>query len=144
LRLGDDASSAVALGDLDGDGDLDTLVGAERGAQVWINLGGAQGGQAGEFTAGQAFEGGKTMAVFLQDLNGDSFPDALVGGVERATLWWNDGQGAFDRSSQRFRYSERHALAVGDFNGDGLPDIFAAAYGTDYRVWFNQGEGRFW
>ena len=58
-------------------------------------------------------------------------------------MWWNDGQAAFTRSSQRFRYSNRHGLAIGDFNGDGRPDIFAAEYSRDYRVWFNQGDGTF-
>jgi hypothetical protein len=142
-RLGSADSSSVALGDLDGDGDLDALVGTQQGTQAWSNQGGVQGGQAGQFSPGQEFKGEGTAAVFLADLNGDGSLDALHAGVNRATIWWNDGQGDFTRSYQRFRYSERYALAVGDFNGDGHPDIFAAAYESDYRVWYNDGEGRF-
>jgi hypothetical protein len=37
-------------------------------------------------------------------------------------------------SSQRFRFSNRHGLAIEDFNGDGRPDIFAAEYSSDYRI----------
>jgi hypothetical protein len=134
----------VSLGDLDGDGDLDALVGAEREAMVWINQGGTQGGQDGTFALSrQNIPGGQTRAVFLSDLDGDGDLDALIAGRRQAAIWWNDGQPAFTRSSQRFRYSRRHGLAIEDFNGDGRPDIFAAEYSRDYRVWFNQGDGTF-
>jgi len=143
-RLGETDSTAVALGDLDGDGDLDALVGTGKGAMVWINQGGAQGGQEGTFAlSGQEVSGSQTGAVFLSDLDGDGNLDALIAGRRQAAMWWNDGQAAFTRSSQRFRYSKRHGLAIGDFNGDGRPDIFAAAYSSGYRVWFNQGDGTF-
>jgi hypothetical protein len=143
-RLGETDSTAVALGDLDGDGDLDALAGIRRGAMVWINQGGAQGGQDGTFAlSGQKISGSQTRAVFLSDLDGDGDLDALIAGLRQAAIWWNDGQAAFTQSRQRFRYSKRHGLAVGDFNGDGQPDIFAAEYSKDYRVWFNQGDGTF-
>jgi len=143
-RLGDSDSTAVALGDLDGDGDLDALVGTGEGALVWINQGGAQGGRGGTFAlSGQKIPGGQTQVVFLSDLDGDGDLDALVAGRQRAAIWWNDGQSAFARSGQRFRYSERHGLAVGDFNGDGQPDIFVAEYARNYRLWLNQGDGTF-
>jgi hypothetical protein len=144
-RLGETDSTAVALGDLDGDGDLDAMVGTGRRAMVWINQGGTQGGQDGTFAlSGQKISGGQARAVFLSDLDGDGDLDALIAGRRQAAIWWNDGQPAFTRSSQRFRYSRRHGLAIGDFNGDGRPDIFAAEYSTDYRVWFNHGDGIFY
>ena len=143
-RLGETDSTAVALGDLDGDGDLDALVGNERGAIVWINQGGAQGGQGGTFAlSGQEISGDQTRAAFLSDLDGDGDLDALVAGRRQAVVWWNDGPATFTRSSRRFRYSRRHGLAIGDFNGDGRPDIFAAEYSKSYRIWFNQGDGTF-
>jgi hypothetical protein len=54
-------------------------------------------------------------------------------------VWWNDGQRAFARSHQHLRYSRKHGLAVGDFNGNGQSEVFAAAYSSDYSVWYNQG-----
>ena len=69
--------------------------------------------------------------------------DALIAGRRQAAIWWNDEQAAFVWSDRRFRYSKQHGLAIGDFNGDGQPDIFAAAYSEDCRVWLNQGDGTF-
>lgn len=143
-RLGENDSTAVALGDLDGDGDLDALVGHPSGALVCINQGGGQGGQAGTFvTALPVLDSGPIQALFLADLDGDGDLDALLGERRRATIWWNDGLALFTKSRQHFSYSKRHGLAVGDFNGDGRPDVFAAAYDDKYQVWFNQGDGTF-
>jgi len=143
-RLGESDSTAVALGDVDGDGDLDALVGTGRGALVWINRGGAQGGQVGTFAfSGQKISGGQIKGVFLSDLDGDGDLDALIARRRQAAIWWNDGQAVFTRSDRRFRYSKQHGLAIGDFNGDGGLDIFAAAYSKDCRVWLNQGDGTF-
>jgi hypothetical protein len=142
-RLGDTGSSSVALGDLDGDSDLDALVGTFDGAVAWMNQGGPQGGETGVFSAGQAIDGGASRLVFLADFDGDGDQDALIGGKKQAIIWWNDGQGRFTRSDQRFRYSERHGLAVADFDGDGHSDIFAGAYTDDYRAWINRGDRSF-
>lgn len=143
-RLGVKDSAAVALGDLDGDGDLDALVGHQSGVLVWINQGGGQGGQAGTFTTAlPTLDSGPVQALFLADLDGDGDRDALVGEHRRATIWWNEGLALFTKSHQRFSYTKRYGLAVGDFNGDGHTDIFAAAYDDNYHVWFNQGDGTF-
>jgi hypothetical protein len=142
-RLGDAESTAVALGDLDGDGDLDALAGAPNGAVVWTNQGGQQRGQPGVFSAAtQRLTGVATEQVFLQDLNGDGQVDALLAGKQEAAVWWNAGTGDLALSDLRFRYSEPHAVGVGDFDGDGRPDIVAAD-GRNYRLWANRGDGTF-
>ncbi len=142
-RAGAAGSGAVALGDLDGDGDLDALVGRAAGAAIWTNQGGAQGGRAGAFTeSGQRLGRGHIEAAFLADLDGDGDPDALVAGKAQASIWWNDGQAGFRDSGQRLRCTERHGLAVGDFNGDGSIDVFSAAGDFEFHLWLNQGDGR--
>jgi hypothetical protein len=144
-RLGDRSSTAVALGDLDGDGDLDALVGSSLDALIWINQGGAQGGTAGQFQLSEGvLASGETTHVFLDDLDGDGDLDALIAGTCQARIWWNDGHGNFSRDHRQiFRFSHKHGLAVGDFNGDDHPDIFAGAYNYAYSLWLNHGDGIF-
>jgi hypothetical protein len=143
LRLGETDSYAVALGDIDSDGDLDVLVGTRSGAVVWINQAKEPGPETIEFGRGQQIHASETEAVFLKDLNADGALDALIAGSRQAVIWWNDGYGTFRPSDQHFRYTQRYGLAVEDFNGDGAADIFAASYSDAYLLWMNQGNGTF-
>ena len=141
-KAGTAASGAVALGDLDGDGDQDALVATRAGASIWMNRGGSQDGQTGVFAeSGQILGRGHIEAVFLADLDADGDLDALVAGQAQATIWWNDGKADFSDSGQRLEYTERHGLAVGDFDDDGDLDVFSAA-NDEFHLWLNQGDGR--
>ena len=85
--LGNSASQSVALGDLDGDGDLDAMV-ANPGNQpnaVWTNDGN------GTFTdSGQALGNSASLSVALGDLDGDGDLDAMVANFDDPnTVWFN-------------------------------------------------------
>lgn len=169
--LGETDSTSVALGDVDGDGHLDALVGTDSGAVLWIGQGRGSGGggplfRASEQTFGAErsltdwllagvsqianrflglyipFGGIRTKAVILADLDGDGDLDAVLARIWGAEVWWNDGS-EYRRSDLRFAYGEDTGVAVADFNGDGYPDIFAGNNEDDFRVWFNQGGGEF-
>jgi hypothetical protein len=144
LLLGSGDSRAVALGDVDGDGDLDALLGQKNGAVLWLNQGGIQGSAQGTFArAPQGLAAGAVTAAFLADLDGDGDLDAVTATASGATIWWNDGSGAFTRDRQRFPGTKRVGWAVADFNGDGRPDLLAASYDEYTSVWLNEGGGVF-
>ena len=80
-------SASVALGDLDGDGDLDAMVANQNQPNiVWNNDGN------GTFTnSGQALGNGISLSVALGDLDGDSDLDAMVANQNQPnTVWTND------------------------------------------------------
>ena len=86
--LGSSQSNSVVLGDLDGDGDLDAMVGNYMQPNtVWTNDG------TGTFTdSGQALGNSGSFSVALGDLDGDSDLDAMVansGAPNR--VWGVDG-----------------------------------------------------
>ena len=142
-QLGTSEAVSVALGDLDGDGDLDAFAGNRGRDEVWLNAGGAQGGRPGTFILGGTVGGNEqTRSAALADLDGDGDPDALVVYSDSARVWLNDGLAGFT-AGQELSFKGQHALALGDLDGDGHMDIFAGSVTHDILVWFNDGEGRF-
>jgi hypothetical protein len=135
-RLGNSEGYAVALGDLDGDGFLDAVVGNRRGGEIWFNDG------HGNFSVSKQRMGrGITNTIFVTDLDGDGDLDLFLGGNTSGRIWQNDGDGHFT-AGQRITYDDHDAVAVGDVTGDGVADIFVA--GTDsYQVWRGDGNGHF-
>ena len=136
-RLGAGSSWSVALGDLDGDGDLDALVTNEwKGTSaVWLNDGRARFSDSGQ-DLGQAFDGK------LGDLDGDGDLDALVA-VSRgdSQVWLNDGRGRF-QAGQRLEEGGGMALALGDLDGDGDLDAMIGGPDRGTTVWLNDGGAR--
>jgi hypothetical protein len=105
--------------------------------QAWLS---ASAGRLGLYLS---YGSTRTQSVFLADLDSDGDRDALVARLRGAEIWWNDGQGEFERSSVHFAYKEDTGLAVADFDGDGDPDIFIGRNEPAYRVLWNQGNGVF-
>lgn len=143
--LGTQRTYAVTLGDVNGNGYLDALVGNEGADELWLNDGN------GRFTlSDQLWSGRTTLSVFLVDLDGDGALDAVtthqISGSfawwRQVLIWWNDGSGRFARDDQGIRFRPNGALAVGDVNGDGRPDLVIGAL-DEVTVWLNEGNGRF-
>lgn len=135
-QLGNQRSYTVAVGDLDGDGDLDALVGNRGPDEVWWNDG------QGYFSKGdQVFGNELTRFLYLNDLDGDEDLDAFLGNDKQGRVWLNDGRGRFSDSGQRLNYSIRHAIALGDVNADGTVDVVAGKL-DGAVVWLNDGTGQ--
>ncbi|MBK9387203.1 MAG: VCBS repeat-containing protein [Planctomycetes bacterium] len=139
------SSSELAFGDLDGDGDMDLVVGKDQGpSRIYRNAG------DGSFVdvSATAWPAGlpPTSALALGDLDGDRDLDLLVAPYgARKRLWMNDGAGFFlEETSSRlpFDTDATMAVALGDIDGDGHLDIALASQGQD-RLYRNDGTGRF-
>ncbi len=137
--LGNSASWSVALGDLDGDGDLDAMVAnSNQPNTVWTNDG------TGRFTnSGQTLGSSFSLSVALGDLDGDGDLDAVVANYDEPnTVWTNDGTGTFTNSGQTLGSSSSLSVALGDLDGDGDLDAMVANNGAN-TVWTNDGNGTF-
>jgi hypothetical protein len=136
-RLGEMESLAVALGDLNGDGFLDAVVGNRGPDEIWLNDG------QGNFTLDEQSLGSDvTRFVFVADLSGDGYLDLFIGDDTRGQVWLNDGVGVFTAGDQLIRYKRYDGLTLGDVTGDGSIDILIAGV-KHYQVWRNDGQGRF-
>lgn len=143
-------SEDVALGDLDGDGDLDLYFakGPDVPDEIWFNQGGSPGGVAGYFLEGPSLGVLDSRAVALGDLDGDSDQDAFVvtnyGGIE---VWRNNGNRTFSLIAQDLGGADiagSRDVALGDLDGDGDLDAFVANEGMEAdKVWKNKGNGTF-
>ena len=125
-------SSAMATADLDGDGDLDLLFGRISGdVDVWINQGGAQGGVAGTFLAGQSIVAGfasPVVDIATGDFDLDGRDDAVwIQGDAVEFYLSSDTLGTLVKAAS-LPADGATALALGDLNGAGGPDLALARH----------------
>lgn len=139
-QLGAGTPNDIALGDLDGDGDLDAFV-ADIGAnQVWTNDGN------GVFTdSSQSLGTSTSFAVALGDVDSDGDLDAVIANYANQTnkLWLNNGSGVFTDSGQTLGNGQTTDVYLGDLDGDSDLDIFFIQNGGGQKVWLNNGSGTF-
>ena len=144
-----ESTKSLALGDLDGDRDLDLVVANFYAPNVvYFNDG------SGSFSTEHAIYLGtldnKTYSVALADFDGDGSLDIVAGAWATSSdigmlaldnvIFLNDGQGGFSDAGTLILTRGKHytrAVAAGDLSGDRKPDIvFADRYNP------NDGTGR--
>jgi hypothetical protein len=148
-----DATLSAALGDIDGDGDLDIVTG-ENGDQnaIYRNDGEAAFGVSGFGTETDA-----TLSVAVGDVDGDAHLDIVVGNDGRNTVYLNqdNGPGSFhvgpvdcgapptDVRCFGREQDATYSIALGDIDGDGDLDVVAGNKDEANAVYLNDGAGNF-
>ena len=128
-------SSEVALGDVDGDGDLDAVISAyDAEPEVWRNDG------AGAFTqvSGQQVGAEEWNDVELADFNRDGHLDTVFTHANNGTIViaYGDGTGVFGavKTTMALGIGEGRDTDVADLNGDGLVDIYVGGRTNDVAL----------
>ncbi|MEM7205433.1 MAG: VCBS repeat-containing protein [Planctomycetota bacterium] len=145
-------SLTAALVDLDRDGDLDAVVGADGADRIYVNDG------AGVFTDETAQRlvspASSTFAVLPMDVDLDGDSDLVLGGAYGIRLFVNDGTGRFDAATPTPLAAVTEwtmALAAADVDDDGHQDLITGngvasrygAFGQQNRLFLSNGGGGF-
>jgi hypothetical protein len=132
---------SIAIGDVDGNGLDDMVVGAAAGysAQIFLQQAGGHFIQKPLLTDAVARnKQADDLQVLLFDANGDGYPDLYVaaGGYANSSnspayrdiLYLNDGKGNFapDSAALPANFTSKFCVRAADFNHDGKLDLFVS------------------
>lgn len=132
-------SYATVMGDVDGDGTMDIVIGNRGPNTIWFNR-----GPADFVRSSQTFGHGFTTIIVLSDIDRDMDRDILSFNRDSGlVIWFNDGNGHFSPGqSIRELFSTLRVFLI-DVNKDGNPDMMVKRYHRPDSVWCSDGNGFF-
>lgn len=159
--VGDDGSFgvSVALGDVNGDGYADVVVGAHEVAigtddevgQAYVfhsdgpaGVASRNAAAASTILSGSDDDDNLGRFVAVGDVNGDGYDDVVVAGNGKSWVFHSDGSAGVASSDDTHASTTiagaGAAIAVGDVNGDGFPDVVIGGSNTVF-VFHSAGSG---
>ena len=138
--------NGVALGDVDGDGDLDFVTANYDPGTVSVRLNNGSGNFTAPNTSPTSSVDYEPINVVLGDVDGDGDLDLLTAnfGPGTVSVRLNDGSGNFSGTTNVAVGSLPRNVVLGDVDGDGDLDFVTANYGSNnVSVRLNNGSGVF-
>jgi len=144
--------SNVLVGDFNGDGKQDLLIGQNISSQSGFTLAVLPGKGDGTFSAPViTSNSGASCVTGAADFNGDGKLDLVLcaGGLNLSYIALGNGDGTFRTSQNDLIHLQALVVAVADFNGDGKQDLLTVPGGMDIgdlagvRILFGNGDGTF-
>jgi len=139
---------AAAAADVDGDSDVDLVIGG--GAALTLMRNDGSGRFQPDPAAIASGEASDVTDLALRDLDGDRHVDLLVGQGDAAAapdrVLFNDSSGGGFFESAPAALPEvplrTRAVTAGDITGDGYADLLVGALGSPLHLYVNRGDGR--
>src|SRR5215471_6443638 len=134
-------SGRIGIGDINGDGAADMVVGDLMNNLIWV----AVGDNTGKFTLLTTIHSGSPLAAYLTDLNGDGHLDIVT--LDRlgalAQVNQGNGDGTFQLSAYYSFGTATFSLYLFDLDGDGHPDLVADIYPGEVAMMKGNADGTF-